>query len=122
MLRRKSLRRSRCAGNGAGLILLVFLAGALPLARAAEEQKTTTGLGPAAWTGDLTPITPADWNEARAAHLLERAGFGGTPKDIAHFAKMTPQEAVHTLVHYKEIAPVALPPLDESGIFPSKDF
>ena len=35
--------------------------------------------GPAAWQNDLQPIAPADWNYDFAAHLLERAGFGGTP-------------------------------------------
>ncbi|HET9831899.1 MAG TPA: hypothetical protein VFP91_09325, partial [Vicinamibacterales bacterium] len=35
---------------------------------------------------DLSPISPADWNRQRAAHLLERAGFGGTPEDIAKLA------------------------------------
>ena len=29
------------------------------------------------WALDLTPIENADWTPARAAHLLERAGFGG---------------------------------------------
>ena len=38
--------------------------------------------GPAAWQNDLKPIAPADWNYDFAAHLLERAGFGGTPDEI----------------------------------------
>jgi len=40
------------------------------------------GPGPAAWADDLTPIGPHDWSYQRAAHLLERAGFGGTPEQI----------------------------------------
>ncbi|WP_273688670.1 DUF1800 domain-containing protein [Ketogulonicigenium vulgare] len=47
---------------------------------------------------DLTPITPSDWTAARASHLLERAGFGGTPSDIAELAAMTPQAAVEHLL------------------------
>ena len=35
---------------------------------------------PAAWTDDLAPIPADGWNYARAAHLLERAGFGATPE------------------------------------------
>jgi hypothetical protein len=35
-----------------------------------------------AWQNDLAPINAADWNYDRAAHLLERAGFGGTPEEI----------------------------------------
>ena len=38
--------------------------------------------GPAAWKDDLAPIDAADWNYDRAAHLLARAGFGGTPAEI----------------------------------------
>src|SRR5215467_1268533 len=52
---------------------------------------------------DLTPIAAADWNFDRAAHLLERAGFGGTPEDIARLAAMTPQQAVAALVDYHAI-------------------
>ena len=43
------------------------------------------------WVGDLSPISAADWNCDRAAHLLERAGFGGTPEDIEALAAMTPE-------------------------------
>ncbi len=36
--------------------------------------------GPAAWTDDLSPIAAGEWTYARAAHLLERASFGATPR------------------------------------------
>src|SRR5438874_12062008 len=49
--------------------------------------------GPAAWQNDLTPIAPSDWNRDFAAHLLERAGFGGTPEEIDALAKLTPAQA-----------------------------
>ena len=39
--------------------------------------------GPASWKDDLAPISAADWNYDRAAHLLAHAGFGGTPEAIA---------------------------------------
>ena len=32
--------------------------------------------GPDGWVGDLTPISAQDWDRDKAAHLLERAGFG----------------------------------------------
>ena len=41
---------------------------------------------PASWTGDFAPISSSDWTYDRAAHLLERAGFGGTPADVARLA------------------------------------
>src|SRR6185436_596040 len=71
---------------------------------------------PASWTDDLSPISAADWNADRAAHLLERAGFGGTPEDIARLASMTPQQAVASLVEYARVDDPA-PPFDESGIW-----
>src|SRR5436190_24343953 len=57
--------------------------------------------GPAQWADDLTPIAPADWSFDRAGHLLERAGFGGTPAEIARLAAMTPQDAVAALLDYR---------------------
>ena len=41
------------------------------------------------WVDDLTPITTAEWNYDRAAHLLELAGLGGTPEEIERLAAMT---------------------------------
>ena len=71
--------------------------------------------GPAAWTGDLRPITDQDWNRARAAHLLERAGFGGTPEEINKLAAMTPEQAVRYLVYCKNI-PNPQPEFVHSGV------
>ena len=50
------------------------------------------------WAGDLTPIAGADWNQAAAAHLLERAGFGGSPAQIEALATLDPAEAVESLM------------------------
>ncbi|MGH8678516.1 MAG: DUF1800 domain-containing protein, partial [Burkholderiales bacterium] len=71
--------------------------------------------GPATWTGDLTPIAASDWNAERAAHLLERAGFGGTPDEIAQLARMSPESAVRHLLHHRNIAN-DLPAFDHSGV------
>ena len=78
--------------------------------------------GAPAWENDLHPITAAEWNYDRAAHLLERAGFGGTPEEIQRLAKMTPQAAVKSLVHYQETPNDGMPEFQPSGIFPSDDF
>jgi uncharacterized protein (DUF1800 family) len=80
------------------------------------------GAGPNSWVGDLAPIAAADWNYDRAAHLLERAGFGGTPEEIQALARMSPQEAVRRLVRYQSVKDVDLPPFHETGIYPNKDF
>jgi len=72
--------------------------------------------GPAAWKNDLTPIAASDWNYGFAAHLLERAGFGGTPDEIEALARLTPQQAVARLVRFEGADASHLPPFDESGI------
>lgn len=71
---------------------------------------------PAAWQNDLSPLAATDWNRERAAHLLERAGFGGTPDEVERFAKLNPQQAVRALVRYQSIAN-PLPPFEDSGAF-----
>ncbi len=79
-------------------------------------RETAAGAGPEAWKGDLAPITAADWNYDRAAHLLERAGFGGTPEEIERLASMTPAEAVDSLVDFQG-QPDTAPPFDPSPIW-----
>ena len=90
-----------------------FLAAAAVLAITPAVAQTA---GPAAWQNDLTPITAKDWNRDLAAHLLERAGFGGTPAEIDALAKMTPQQAIARLVRFQGADDSRLPPFDESGI------
>ncbi len=70
---------------------------------------------PANWQDDLQPIAAGDWSQQHAAHLLERAGFGGTPAELARFAAMSSGQAVRTLVRYRQIAN-PLPPFDPSGV------
>src|SRR5258707_7215053 len=72
--------------------------------------------GPSAWQNDLTPIGAKDWNRDFAAHLLERAGFGGTPAEIDALAKMTPQQAIARLVRYEGTDVSHMPAFDESAI------
>ena len=86
------------------------------LAAQAGEDRAMRGPGPAEWRGDLAPIGPEDWSYDRAAHLLERAGFGGTPEEIDRLAAMTPEEAVARLVDYNTIDNGHLPPFDHSGV------
>src|SRR5579864_8518709 len=82
----------------------------------AVVQAMAQTAGPAAWQNDLTPIGAADWNYDFAAHLLERAGFGGTPGEIEALAKMTPAQAVARLVRFEGTATGNLPPFDPSGV------
>ena len=70
---------------------------------------------PTSWQGDLQPISKSEWNRERAAHLLERAGFGATPEEITRFAAMSPTQAVKSLVRNKSI-PNPLPAFEHSGV------
>ncbi|MSR15079.1 MAG: DUF1800 domain-containing protein [Gammaproteobacteria bacterium] len=69
------------------------------------------------WVGDLNPIAAAEWDRAKARHLLERAGFGGTPEEADLFASYTPEQAVAYLVNFKGAPKSSLPPFEHSGIF-----
>ena len=71
---------------------------------------------PAAWKDDLQPLPTASWNRERAAHLLERAGFGATPSEVNRLAAMTAEQAVRTLVRYESIKQT-LPAFDPSDSF-----
>src|SRR5689334_15347432 len=89
-----------------------------PTIRAYFPNKELTMLrsaaGPASWQNDLAAITASDWNYDFAAHLLERAGFGGSPEEINTLARLTPAEAVRQLVHFQNIEN-KLPPFEHSG-------
>ncbi|HLG96008.1 MAG TPA: DUF1800 domain-containing protein [Bryobacteraceae bacterium] len=82
----------------------------------AHPPATSHAAGPPAWQSDLTPIGTADWSYGFAAHLLERAGFGGTPDEIQALARMTPARAVARLVRFEGADASHLPPFDHSGV------
>src|ERR1044072_6099211 len=58
----------------------------------------------------LKPLTAAKWNFTTAAHLLNRAGFGGPPREIEKLASMTHEEATASLVDYEKIPDPTLNP------------
>jgi uncharacterized protein (DUF1800 family) len=95
---------------------LCVFASLLTAAAISAASLPTETSPPRSWQNDLTPITAADWNYDTAAHLLERAGFGGTPEEIAALAKLTPAQAVARLVRFQGAPAVNLPPFDESNI------
>src|SRR6266700_6688006 len=49
----------------------------------------------------LSPLPAAKWNFTAAAHLLNRAGFGGTPAEIEALEKMGLDKAVARFVDYE---------------------
>src|SRR6185295_14408215 len=93
------------------------LAIALRISPIAFAAPAGAGAGPATWTNDLAPIASAEWSDDRAAHLLERGGFGATPEEIGRLAAMSPQQAVDWLVNYEKIENSRAEPFDESGIW-----
>ena len=58
----------------------------------------------------LRPLSPSRWNHAAAAHLLNRAGFGGSPAEIDKLVQLGHAKAVDSLVNYETIPDEAVPP------------
>ena len=89
---------------------------------AAQGGAAGEGAGPASWQDDLTPVGAGDWDYRKAAHLLERAGFGGTPAEVERLAGMTPAAAVARLVEYQRhadtLAPFEPSPIWDPGMDP----
>lgn len=50
----------------------------------------------------LKPLADSRWGHPAAAHLLNRAGFGGTPPEIESLAAMGLEQAVSHLVDYEK--------------------
>jgi uncharacterized protein (DUF1800 family) len=97
-------------------LALAATALSVTLAAFALSVSVLASPGPDGWTDDLSPIAASDWTYARAAHLMERAGFGATPSEIERLASMTPARVVDWLVDYEAVAH-QLRPFDESGIW-----
>ena len=58
----------------------------------------------------LDPLPAAQWNTETAAHLMNRAGFGGSPQDIENLRLMGPERAVSWFVDYEKIPDPTLAP------------
>ena len=80
-----------------------LLAGAAALTLALCTTLVAAAAPSAPGQGDLRPIDAAQWNAATAAHLLQRAGFGGRPEEIAEAVTLGPQAAVRRLVRWQEV-------------------
>ncbi len=97
------------------LVLGVALAVLAACGADTSEPVTPTAQTPApiAQADPLSPLPAEEWSPAHAAHLLERAGFGGTPEEVARLAAMTPERAVASVLRAD---PGPLPPFDHSGV------
>jgi uncharacterized protein (DUF1800 family) len=65
----------------------------------------------------MTALQPyaGPWNDRLAAHLLRRAGFSGSPDEVARFAKMNAHDAAETLIHFNA------PPSDAPSVMEYPD-
>jgi hypothetical protein len=77
-------------------------------ARACDRQMD---LLRAAAAGGLRPLTPESWDYAKARHLLVRAGFGGTPQEVARLHALGLYRAVDCLVDFHR-QPIAKAPFE----------
>ena len=50
-----------------------------------------------------------NWEGRHAAHLLRRAGFGGTPQEIAAAVRSNPHDVVESLVHFADTSNLPVP-------------
>ncbi len=50
----------------------------------------------------LNPLPASKWNYAAAAHLYNRAGFGGTPSEIEKLVQLGPDKAVSYFVDFEK--------------------
>ena len=51
----------------------------------------------------LKPLSKEGWNYETAAHLLNRAGFGGPPEEIARLAGLGHEAALSLLLDYEQM-------------------
>ncbi len=59
----------------------------------------------------LKPLDSAQWNLSTAAHLINRAGFGGTPAEITRLVSLGPAQAVSSLLDFEKIPDPAVDPV-----------
>lgn len=59
----------------------------------------------------LAPLDATEWDAAKAAHLLRRAGFGGSPTEVDRLVALGGEAAVNELIDYQRIPFNIAPPL-----------
>lgn len=114
LLKRRASRRAFLAGGAAiaaagtaaavvGAVELGGSKGSAPTGKHAPSSAGTTATATAAALAQ--PITDPN---TRAAHLLRRAGFGGTAAEIADFAKLSREDAADRLLNFETLDNSAL--------------
>jgi uncharacterized protein (DUF1800 family) len=77
------------------LEITVSLSGTFLVMRSSEQQIVQTG-------GTMKPYQPKNYSFEDAAHLLRRAGFGGTAEEIKKLQSLGPELAVEQLLAFSD--------------------
>ena len=117
------LRRAQSAASSGIVLALAFALLFAPLSLAIAQSQNPVN------APNFSPLPAASWNEQRAAHLLQRAGFGGTPEQIRALAALGPRAAVRLVVYGEgmsaaqkqrqaQLAAFDPSPIDFDGMYP----
>ncbi len=85
------------------------------------RSTATLSYRPAGGLDAATALHPygGPWNRRLAAHLLRRAGFGGSPADLDRFTALSPGAAVDALIAFpRDGGPAAQPALEPPPVPP----
>ncbi len=74
-----------------------------PATKASPSSKSKPDQGGARINASMSPIKPENFGYDQARHLLWRAGFGGTPRQIQALASWGPERAVEYLVNFDQV-------------------
>ena len=112
LFQRRTTRRAVLAGGAAiaaaGTAATVFGISQFSGGSGASPASASGAVGGAAATPTVDPNAPIADPRRRAAHLLRRAGFGGTLAEIAAFSTLTREQAADRLLNYEAIDNSAL--------------
>ncbi|RIK77336.1 MAG: hypothetical protein DCC68_17515 [Planctomycetota bacterium] len=75
---------------------------------ALNATRASLAVAKAAAYGGLKPLPEAAWDYAKARHLLTRAGFGGTPDEVAKLQAMGLHDAVEHLLNFRKHPPAEI--------------
>ena len=127
--RRTATRRAILIGS-ASLAAAGSAAAVVGVAARSGEQKVTIPMLAVSGTTGATPSSgpaavanaPVADPRKRAAHLLRRAGFGGSPAEIEAFAKLSRDEAADRLLNFGATANTTLDARLQAAKFELSDF
>ncbi len=88
----------------------------------AAQTTATASYRPAGLLDASTALQPyaGPWNRRLAAHLLRRAGFGGSPADVERIASMSARDAVDSFINFATKSSLAARPALEDPPVPPR--